>query len=726
MSEEPLVSNNGKRKRQRVSQACERCRAKKYRCDGAGPPCAACHTADTACIYGQAGQRRGLKTGYVKVLEMLWGLVLKKVPNSEYVATQLLATLSRENMDSNGQLALQAWRDSDLPSSIASLLDDEPLNSQESIRTPFLASPWILDPANDPQERTTADSRARTSTSEPSILPVDNQIAPPRIDQPTTSPALPPEWHLLLQAYLSYEESWLPILPKSAIWRIAYAYEASRETSSDHDLHARGDVATLWAALMLGELHMNGAISMGIESLQTRAHALLTPISSSEPDVSYAPAFLLWSVVHMGRREFTLAKMKLVQAHVLTDSHLPSIPNTDGGSLSTNACFVMDVLLALATKSEPFGIGSSSPAAEIRECELTDWEPFIDPLRQQQNVSNATSSLQTRPSRTYSTYNQFLKLCTLLYTVSQGNHLSSDLENSFKEWSACLPSHPKFGNSINLSDQDPRLPSEVNMQIVSMLFRSHLAVSGNDAPIHNAPLTYDKPTGTETLTALSSLQQQWDIGRLPLSFGVVLHLISMNVANPADPSLEDTLPLVRKLVANFAAHYAWRWPQNDREPTMVTNSNSTINASLSGNFPTQTTALRTNPMSITQQITGTSSHQSTTQQHSENVENLHAVRSDQTRPSDNQSTMFGEPDFGYMANGDLPDPMISDRDDSLFPGAYLDLFDSDERYVRTESRHPRCYHHLTHPLILHSGNRDFMRALGFLEDTDGLGASNAT
>jgi hypothetical protein len=34
-----------------------------------------------------------------------------------------------------------------------------------------------------------------------------------------------------------------------------------------------------------------------------------------------------------------------------------------------------------------------------------------------------------------------------------------------------------------------------------------------------------------------------------------------------------------------------------------------------------------------------------------------------------------------MINGDMLDPMISDLDDSSFSGAYLGLFDEDERYV---------------------------------------------
>ena len=676
MSEEPSIlstsSANGKRKRQRVSQACERCRAKKYRCDSAGPPCAACHAADTACIYGQAGQRRGLKTGYVKVLEILWGLVLKEVPNSEYVATRLLQTLSREDLDSNSPAALQSWRDSGLHSQIASLLDGEPseYRTRDSTRGPPLASTWSLDIA-----------QVSTLNSEHHVLPSISQTLLPRAEDPTAFPALPPAWHLLLQAYLSYEESWLPVLPKSAIWRIAYAYEASAGTFPDRDVHANGDVATLWAALLLGEMHVNGAMSVQTQALQKRAHALLTPMFSFEPDVSYAPAFLMWSLVHMGRREFTLAKMMLVQAHVLATSHPLSMPSTDE-SLLTNACFVTDMLLALATNSKPLDIGSSSPAKGVREGETTDWEPFIDPLKQQQNASNATPSIQSRPSRTYSTYHQFLELCTLLHTFSQGSDLRSNLEPTFNSWFTSLPNHLRAGTPSSSSDPGPQLPSEANFQIFSLLLHSRIAGSGTHSPTHGALLTCDGEIVTETAKTLSSLQQHWDIRRLPLSFGVVIHLLFVDLTkHPADPYFEDTRTSLRKFVADFAAHYAWRSLGKGDDTSSSSYSNATFNGSLLGDMSKQLPNSSADLVFNMQEIANTSSNDGGDQQRSTAVQGTRMIHGNQTDTGGNPSAVFSELDFGRPANGDLHDPMISDLDDSLYPGAYLDLFDSDERYV---------------------------------------------
>jgi hypothetical protein len=695
MSEEPSTSSaNGKRKRQRVSQACERCRAKKYRCDGAGPPCAACHTADTACNYGQAGQRRGLKTGYVKVLEMLWGLALKEIPNSEHVATQLLATLSRDDLDSNSPAALQAWRNSGLPSKIASLLDDESSeqHARESAGSPLLAPTWRLDrvaATGEPPERTSVDTRVQTSTSELSIPPVNTQTLLPRAEDPNEFPPLPPGWHLLLQAYLSYEDSWLPILPKSSIWRMAYAYESSAaEASPDRCVHTRGDVATLWAALMLGEMHVNGAMSVGTKVMRTRAHALLTSASSYEPDVSYAPAFLLWSVIHMGRREFTFAKMKLVQAHVLATSLPLSIPRLRG-SLLKNACFVMDVLLALATDSRPLVIGTHSPAEEVCQSELTDWEPFVDPLRQQQMASDTTPSLQSRPSRIYSTYDQLLKLCTLLHTCFQGANLWTNSETNFNNWSACLSNHLRFGTPSNPSDQGPQLPSEANIQIFSLLLHSRIAASGADTLTHDAHPTCDRTTGTGTAKALTSLQLHWDIRRLPLSFGVVIHLLSVDLMkNPADSSFEDSQSSLRKLVADFAAHYAWRSAGNDSEPTLTSHNDSVANEPLLRTLFTTATDPHATSISTTQQVTG---GQGAAQQQGSDLWETHPTCSHGTQLGGNPSPSLAEPDFGHKANGDLRDPMISDLDDSLFPGAYLDLFDSDERYVHAKLHHERSH-----------------------------------
>jgi hypothetical protein len=116
------------RKRQRATQACHRCRNKKYKCDSVRPTCSTCSVSNADCVYGTIFKRRGLQSGYVRALEMLWGLVFKKIPGSQNVANELLANPSiainpiliddnnnnNENHDDSdcADDLLKCWRDS--------------------------------------------------------------------------------------------------------------------------------------------------------------------------------------------------------------------------------------------------------------------------------------------------------------------------------------------------------------------------------------------------------------------------------------------------------------------------------------------------------------------------------------------------------------------------------------------------------------------------------------
>ncbi|KAL4799308.1 hypothetical protein BDV19DRAFT_355572 [Aspergillus venezuelensis] len=77
--EQGQAPNDGQDKRQakrkRVSKACDRCHHAKIKCNGALPRCGTCVKANKACSYAAGMKRRGLRTGYVRALEGLWGLI---------------------------------------------------------------------------------------------------------------------------------------------------------------------------------------------------------------------------------------------------------------------------------------------------------------------------------------------------------------------------------------------------------------------------------------------------------------------------------------------------------------------------------------------------------------------------------------------------------------------------------------------------------------------------
>ncbi|KAJ0128368.1 Gag protein [Fusarium oxysporum f. sp. albedinis] len=63
-------------KRKRVSRACNYCRIRKHRCDGTHPTCSRCSAIHQPCNYGSDNKKRGLPTGYVHALELLWSSLL--------------------------------------------------------------------------------------------------------------------------------------------------------------------------------------------------------------------------------------------------------------------------------------------------------------------------------------------------------------------------------------------------------------------------------------------------------------------------------------------------------------------------------------------------------------------------------------------------------------------------------------------------------------------------
>jgi len=69
--------------RKRVSQACDRCRSRKDKCDGKKPACSTCLSNGRECSYDANVKKRGLPEGYVRGLEKLWGLAIRDVDDIE-------------------------------------------------------------------------------------------------------------------------------------------------------------------------------------------------------------------------------------------------------------------------------------------------------------------------------------------------------------------------------------------------------------------------------------------------------------------------------------------------------------------------------------------------------------------------------------------------------------------------------------------------------------------
>lgn len=88
--------------RKRVSQACDKCRSRKDKCDGKRPSCSTCLTHGRTCSYDTNVKKRGLPEGYVRGIEKLWGLTIREV---EGVEDEILSVFNVSLIDSSISLS---------------------------------------------------------------------------------------------------------------------------------------------------------------------------------------------------------------------------------------------------------------------------------------------------------------------------------------------------------------------------------------------------------------------------------------------------------------------------------------------------------------------------------------------------------------------------------------------------------------------------------------------
>lgn len=346
-------------KRQRVSRACDTCRAKKDRCDGARPSCSTCSSLQRTCSYKTVGKKRGVPTGYLRTLELLWGLVLRQVNGSEEVVRALLKSVNIQSQlgqiskDGEGSNALlTTWKNSPLLKEIERVLSlDEPdgqTNRGSQAAAASSASPddhiqlmseswqWNLPEGisqahEDFTEDTTflstenAQSANRNSSyacqtrdrgTQADIPQTSRYNASDRLDFTVSGEPrelrLPGNARQLFDIYFTYTNSWLPIIEKHEILRTAFSYGVngvrilpSQKGSGDH--------AALWAIMALASFQhprKNGGLQhpqlSNPDSIYRTARWLI-PYEDGLYEPGHAQALLVLSLVKLGQQKWSAA-----------------------------------------------------------------------------------------------------------------------------------------------------------------------------------------------------------------------------------------------------------------------------------------------------------------------------------------------------------------------------------------------------------------------------------
>lgn len=278
------------RRRLRVSEACDTCRVRKDRCDGNRPTCNNCLRARRDCTY-RPTKKRGLKTGYVRALETLLGLVFTTVQGLDPWAAALFEGqdtaprfrfdhLESQPTDVSVEAFIDTWRKSALLKQIEQALSTEGADENDDtdsiksfdrkalqasvvaasiLRThstvPLQTShdplPTVIDSyqashtvpieedATQPPSSPDSSLLLQTFTEfEPSVpLPSDAGVdasgneALNHSDR-RASPPLPADWRSLLDLYFSTTHCWLPMCQKHELLRTAFVIASGPCTQS--------------------------------------------------------------------------------------------------------------------------------------------------------------------------------------------------------------------------------------------------------------------------------------------------------------------------------------------------------------------------------------------------------------------------------------------------------------------------------------------------------------
>ncbi|KAK4653106.1 hypothetical protein QC762_505100 [Podospora pseudocomata] len=404
-------------KRQRVSRACDQCRAAREKCDGVQPQCFPCISQTRSCTYNVSPKKRGVQTGYIRALELTLGWIMENIAGAEDALGNALAQEgSQAQAVMTGKDATAAtrlhkkWGRSRVHKEIERLLsggvtpvldldgrspsvDANANNTDSSVDTGKNIAP-------EPPDLPTCNSAAGPhlaitpehtlpDTQNPRTM-LQNYSSGPSSNTPIpTRTQLPPEHWRLLDIYFSYTHCWLPILEKQALFQTSYRYtkEGLLLVSTDPSSAAH---AELWSVLALASFQSTtssqslageaGNTNLSHHQIYNTARGLI-PSECENFQINHARALLLLSLVNMARENRTDASLLLGFAiRILLNLHsseAPSAGNTTNIEAALMSCFMLETTLSIAYKQLPhLRAEDLARFPSIPESGLDQWEPW--------------------------------------------------------------------------------------------------------------------------------------------------------------------------------------------------------------------------------------------------------------------------------------------------------------------------------------------------------------
>ena len=374
--------NGAARARTRVSRACNRCRARKDKCDGNQPACSNCVGVEALCSYDAATKKRGLPEGYVRAVEKLWAVSFSRVDGLE----DLLVDMLHQDRD----LLANIWNSREVGEELHSRWKDSRIFQELEI---FLTSVDLVTATSGAKRKRERDEDEEIESVKDLsiILPIKYAICEPStqqsaeqlsyIRQPPTVRTinLPSASSALLSRYFASIHACLPILDRPKLLRSCYEQAQSGtqiEESND-------ELAVLAAALactakttplsneLLSEPGMNADILLDIAKR-------CIPALSGTFKIGHVQALILMAYFEITSGDWESAWRSIgLVARVLNDFTEKSGGMSRDQTAARQGCLVLDTLVGIKLRRRPQCRRDDLPAnVFLREDVQEEWEPW--------------------------------------------------------------------------------------------------------------------------------------------------------------------------------------------------------------------------------------------------------------------------------------------------------------------------------------------------------------
>ena len=401
-------------KRQRISRACAQCRYAKLRCDGQQPTCTTCRHQGKRCTYETSSKRRGLRTGYVRALELLWGLTFRELENVESIVDGLLGRLSKQDLTASSDRTdgttpasalLDRWKQSDVARHIEDLLDDEGDEGglQDELQQPRSSGKpaWVVVSNEVRQAEQPQSDIALVETALQASLP-SAELHPLQVTSPSLQP--PSYSSQLLQIFFRCTQSWLPILERHITLKTAFRY------SMDSSSLAHGDRSALWAVHAYAATTLSHHLNTERErqhaqvhrgSFYAQAYSMLPLDSDQSVELGHIQCVALLVLTRLSsgatRAAWRLMKIAIQMLRELTEQYQPAAEQ-DALARAWLACFVLDAISSACCRTRPsLHFDDVVGYLQVDENGLEEWQPWQPPriLQNQDGLVEITTEVPT-------------------------------------------------------------------------------------------------------------------------------------------------------------------------------------------------------------------------------------------------------------------------------------------------------------------------------------------